>query len=456
MVTAEHVAAIRDTLRALADEGADGKAARDRIALAALESVDVAANADLARDLLVAELGARGGDLLAEVMRLEAEGAALDADAEGMLWLDLALVRVLERIDAGEGATAREVRAREAIDPAVRWKLWADPEAPFGLVRFAGVIWSRTVAERWRRGVDRPAAMVRAVAAPLHRLAQGATFHEASGEVRDANGERIAGVKSGLDVTTLDVEVMRRGLERFRGTASRRLVRFLAHEAHRGEVRGEHRPDIVSVDGGLVGLAELIGCDPRKDAQRVRDLLHLGGWIDLSIGPLEVHGLWTWNTLAEAPGRRARLEVNLNPCVFLSGAAEQLKAAGGSTRDARAQRLLVPILRTDPPFRVPQRRERGRVWSVADAVLVRLVDSAAELASEGGVRIGARAWARLVADAELDEARARVVRDLLLEGDGEAPMMLRWAGGDRYTLADTHATELAFILSRVDSGRRKP
>ncbi len=444
-----NVAEVVDRIRLLADRSDEGKAARNRIALTALDADEVKAHPEAARDLLVNELASIFVDLLAEVTRLEREGVALDGDAEGMLALDLALVRVLERVDADEGARAREGRTTKATDPALRWELWSDDDKPVGLVRFAGVVWSRRVRERWRRGVDRPAAMVRVLAHDkLGALARGAALDEGTGEVRDGKGSLVAGLVPGLDVATLDLEVMRRGLEVFRSTLARRAIRFFAHEAHRGDVRGDLRPEIVCVDGGLVGLAEAIGCHPRKDAQRVRDLLDLGRVLDVSTPGLEVHGLWHWTVIAEAPGRRARLEVDLNRWVFLEGAAERLKVRGVNTREARLERLLVPVLRHDPPFRVAQRRERGRVWTVADAVLVVLVDNGAELAAEGGTRIDSKAWKRLVDEAGLDEGRASIVRDLMLTGDGTSPPLLARVSGDRFTLAPDRATELAFILAR--------
>jgi hypothetical protein len=449
-----NVAELVAMLRAFAEPGTEGRTARARIAVAALDPDEVKANPELAYDLLAGELAPLLVDLLAEVTRLESEGVALDGDAEGMLALDLALVRVLERVDADEGATAREARTTKATDPALRWELWTDAATPSGLVRFAGVVWSRRVLERWRRGVDRPAAMVRAVAEPLNRLTR-ASFDEASGEVRDHRGDRVAGLNPDADVAKIDLEVMRRGLMAFRTTTAKRFVRYLAHEAHRGEVRGDYRPEIVIIEGGLIGLTEAIGCDARKDARRVRELLDFGRCLDVSTPGLDVHGLWTWNCgRRNAPGQRRMLEVNLNHRVFLSGAAESMRATGVDTGEARRDRLLVPVLQHDPPYRVPNHAERGRAWSVADAVLVLLVDRARDLANDGGVRIDSKGWARLVDEAGLDETRAGVVRDRLLEGDGVSPPMLAVASADRFTLASEHALELAFIVSRIDSRKR--
>lgn len=474
MVRHDHVARIVDAFRELADEGA-GKTARTRIAGAALESVDVNANPELARDLLADELAPVLVDLLAEVARLEAEGANTDTDAEGLLWLDLALVRVLERLDADEAARAREHRKAKGTDPGLRWALWTDTVTPLGVVRLAGVVWSRRVRERWRRESAPPAAIVRAVAEPLLRLGRTVTLDEGSGEVRDGKGERIAGLNPKREVAAVDLEVMRRGLEVFRSTLARRAFKFLKHEAHRAEVRGDHRPEIVLVDGGLVGFAERIGCSSKADAERVRDLLDAGRLLDLSTPWLEVHGLWIWNAVSAAArysrgrqgpgvargldvggmhGQRAVLEVVLNHRVFLSGAAESMKETGANTREARRARLLVPIPEHDPPYRVPNRAEWGRVWSVADAALVLLVDNGAELTREGGARIDSKTWGRLVADAGLDAGRVSTVRTMLLEGDAVSPPLLALVGADRFTLAPEHAAELAFIVSRVDAGKR--
>lgn len=454
MVTRAHVAAIVGNMRELADEGTKGRAARTRVAVAALDANAVRASPTLARDLLADELAPWSVDLLAEVLALESDEP--DADAEGMLWLDLALVRVLAKVDADEAAKAREGRQGKAADPGLRWGLWSDAATPLGLVKFAGELWSRRVADRWRRGVDRPAAMVRGLVHDrLLPLSRGATLDEATGEVRNEHGERLARLKPGLEVATLDLEVMRRGLDVFRSTLARRLIRYFAHEAHRAEVRGDLRPEIVRIDGGFSGLAEIIGADPGKERVRVRDLLAFGRLLDVSTPGLEVHGLWYANTLRlNAPGQRRALEVVLNHRVFLSGAAESMKATAANTREARRSRLLVPVLRHDPPFRVPNHAEWGRVWSVADAVLVLLVDSGAELAREGCARIDSKAWSRLITDAGLDERRAPTVRARLLEGDGVSPPLVSSIGADRFTLAPEHETELSFILARAASGRR--
>lgn len=72
------------------------------------------------------------------------------------------------------------------------------------------------------------------------------------------------------------------------------------------------------------------------------------------------------------------------------------------------------------------------------------------------MRIDSKAWARLVTDAGLDEGRVSVVRDLMLDGEGAdgSPPLLEHVRADRFSLAPEHATELAFIMSRVDLGRR--
>jgi len=451
MVTRDHVAELLVQLRQLADGGAKGRVARKRIAIAVLDSDLVKRGPALAFELLADELAPWVTELVAEVTRLEGDDP--DASDEGMLWLDHVIVRMLAKVDTDRADAARRARRAKAADSRLRWELWTDAKAPVGVLKFARVLWSLRVFERWRQGVRRPAAMVRAVAEPLARLGLSGSLDEVSGEFKDARGERVARLNP--EVATVDLEVMRRGLSWFRSTLAKRLVRFFAREAHRAEVRGDYRPELVLVDGGLVGLAERIGADPGKDAGKLSDLLRFGRAIDLSTPGLDVQGLWYANTLKRsAPGRRSALEVGLNRRVFLAGAAESMKATGANTRQARRSRLLVPLLQHDPPYRVPNHAERGRVWSVADAVLILLVDNASDLANENGARIDSKGWGRLVADAGLDERRMSTVRDRMLDGDGVSPRLLERTGPDRFTLASEHAAELEFIVSRVDSGRR--
>lgn len=446
MVTAEHVRAIVDTLRELAEDGRRGTPARARIVGAALplSSTCPTSELELAHALLDAELIPWAGELLAEVQRLECDTP--DGDADGLLWLDAALIRVLAKLDMTEATNARESRAAKADNKALRWELWAETQTPLGLVRFASVLWSRRVADLWRRGVESPAAIVRAIVHDrLLPLGRQCSLDETSGELKDSKGKPIAR----LEVAAVDLAIMRRGLAVFRSTLAHKLVRFFSHEAHRAELRGVHRPEIVLIEGGLVGLAESIGCNPKKECDRLRDLLAIGRALDLSTPGLDVHGLWHWNTLKKAaPGQRAVLEIILNHRIFLKGSATDLKAMGINSREAQRARRLVPVTRNDPPHRIPNRAEWGRAWSVADAVLLVLVDAAGDLAREGSTRIDSNAWQRLVTEAGLDSSRVARVRDVLIDGDGVSPPLLARVSPDRFTLAPCHGAELAFIMAR--------
>lgn len=452
--------AIVDTIRTAAGADPDGARTRLQLASAALDSLDEGQRSKLAvalcmaRTLLADELAPWCRDLLAEVGALEGEDP--NADAEGMLWLDLALVRTLTRLNSDAAGGVRETRERAHEDG--RWKLWSDPTLPVGLVNLAGGLWCAIVAERWQRAVKTPAAVVHGIASPLVHLTTGARLAESptgSLEVRGAAGQRLAAIFPRNDVPTVHPEVMRRGHARFGSVAGKRIFRLFAHEAHGAEIRGALRPESLVIAGGLSGLALMLGEDPAKATGDLRALLDFGRALDLSFDGLEVNGLWTWNmTQANAPGKRRELEVNLNPRVFLSGAAETLKATG-DTRQARRARLLVPVLRSEPPYRVPKRSEWGQAWAAADVALLRIVEHKTALAN-GGVRFDAAIWRELVESVGLDRSRGAGVRSLLLEGDGLNPPLLIDTGGDRFDLADVHGVERAFIVSTVGRARPKP
>lgn len=442
----------------LASDG--GKEARARLAARALVDADTTPNQALAVSLLagelerwagvlVDELGTDDGDPdrdgLATLNRDEAREAKVDPEPFRVLWLDAALVRVLAKVDADEARKARATRLSERDDPEHRWKLWRDVDEPAGLVGFLVTLWRRKVEARWRRGVDRPAAIVRRLVADrlLPLMGRRATIN--GGDLLDGGGNAIAR----FDVAAVDPALVRRGLAAFRTTIAHKLIRFLALEAHAATVRGDGRPEVVRVEGGLAGLASILGRTDHDAPNDLRDILAVGRSLDLSAPGLEVHGLWHGNTVTRhAPGQRSMFELVLNERVFLPGTAFDMKASGDS-RPARRARLLVPVLQNDPPHRTPNRNEWGLVWSAALGVLVRMVDGAPELVRDGGVLLDAKAWAMLVDEAGLDRGRVSVVRSTLLEGDGVARPLLERVGPDRFTLANDHASELAFIVSRV-------
>lgn len=459
---AEDADAARKLIAAPADQRtADARRlVADAALTAAGESIDPATRAtaitlladELARWFvsLLAELGADEGDPdrdgLATFDADEARAAAEDPEPFRMLWLDAALVRVLANVDPDQARTAREHRVIARDDPALRWKLWAPPVPPTGLVRFAAVLWSARVRERWQRAGASPPAFTRGVAdGRLLPLMSRVTMRPQpdepdDGTIRNPRGE----VVGHIDVTAVEPALVRIGVGMFSTTIGHKLVRHCALKAHAATIRGDHRPELITFDGGFLGLAHELGVD--RNPGTARALLEAGQYVRLTTPGVEIGGLWTWREVKAAPGRRACLEMHLSPWVFLPGAGTDLKVTQGNSLAARERRRLVPVLRDDPPHRMlANRAEWGLAWSVAFGLVIMFVDQAEELANDGAVHVDAKAWARLLEDAGLCAARLPVLRDGMLGGDGTAPALLERVGHDRYTLAPAHAAELAYI-----------
>lgn len=465
-------------VRTLASKGAEGDAARLAVATSAIARVGVRNDGESATRFLAQTLrewaeavftqiqsSLRGQAVCAGIECEDLDGddlalfddddtrlASEDPDRFRVLWLDAALLRVLARFNRDEAIAARNRRVEGWGGPC-RWDMWPVVDGvPVGLSIFASALWE-TLRAQWEMSRAMRPAFVRGLAHDcLFRLMSRPPKTGAShdGIVRDHRG----GLIGRYDVAAVEPVVMKSGLGLLRGVIGHKLLRHLPLEAHQARLRGDTRPDQILIDGGFAGLAQQIGCND-SDACELRKLLIAGGHLTVSAPGLEIGGLWHWNLVEKpAPGQRSVLELVLNERVFLPGTSKEMKATGGSAREAKRARRLVPVLTSEPPHRLRNRAEWGLAWSVAFGAIVVLVDGAHDLAATGGVLFDDKKWRGLLYDVGLTADRLSALRTILLEGDGAAPPLLERVTPNRFTLAPAHSAERAFILARTK--RKRP
>ena len=407
-------------------------------------------------------------------------GPSEDGDC---LWLDEAFACHLDSMNAGQFAAGVRDQAREQWtlgDPESVWSLWGyaaydsrtgsprgDPEDAYvvyaarpavvvGRALLSTGLADRLEAERRKApAMFRAMVMDRCIPAMTHQLDLPA-LTEGPTVIRDKSGLELA------KIAVVRPEMMariHRGLALFGSLHGHTLVRNLVHRSHDRWQRSDHESRLynrVEYDGGWSGLAEAIGYKSRNN-EPLKALLAAGQHVEWSTPHVQAGGLWTWTHTRGGRGKQSKVVVVLADCLSPGAAALMT----GSTIDARAARRLVPELRAPPPVGPLNERSWGAVWTLHRLALVELVDQAEQLVMHGGVKIKLARWRQLAKQAGVPKGKLEAVLDAWQAGEmkpAEAPPLVSYRGGDRWTLADSHEAERAFIeaggQARIDGRQR--
>lgn len=399
------------------------------------------------------------------------EGEQADADEHPeryrVLWLDAALLRALARYDIEAAREARRARV-EAATPKrdefgcpslARWRLWladgrndevrwADnapwpvaPSVPAGWLSVAQALW-RLYGEAWAQmragaGWNLP-ALVRPVSRMLAIVMGGHVEVQCDRvEVKEKSRELI-GIAEPLGLVDREAaRVVAEGLARFGLKAGHKLVDELVCRAWRAFRAGAQDYRNVRFPGGFRGLHEALGVT-RKHRDMLRAIVEAGQHVTWNIGRRGGGGaLWAWSlTPGEGPGRPQILEFALGH-LLLPGLPSDAFAKG--------DRILVPVLRHEPPMTGIRERDHGAAWALARFFVAELVDNAVDVATMGGAMITLARWRDLARAAGFPVAGVDRLLVRWREGDAKAPPLIVEVKPGRFNLAPAHDLEREFV-----------
>lgn len=402
---------------------------------------------------LARELHKRTPELVAAIAK--PAGLAVDEvpERDGMLALDADLADWLLRIDEEKNEEQRDdARGRLAEyreskrTAAALFARWLDGGA---LRAAARALWRTSVAALWERQSTRSSpAVIRAVAADrlIPAMAKQTQYLPGfdDGAIRDTRGRELGRI---AEVATLDVGLLdqvRMGLDLLGSVPAHRLIRELVHRVHDQWEASDVDARTVDFEGGWSALAQAIR-DQSSGHDRLRAILEAGqhvAWTHPAIGT--IGGLWTWRAWRGNQTRPGCVRITVGDALA-PGLAAMLADTGNTSDAARKARRLVPELRGDLPVDGVRDRDQGKAWTLHRLALIELVDRSTELATEGSVAIAPTRWRQLANDASFPIDTLPRLLDVWQRGDNKAPPLLRETEPGRFTLADTHAAERAFI-----------
>ncbi len=231
------------------------------------------------------------------------------------------------------------------------------------------------------------------------------------------------------------------GLDKLRTVTGQRFLNLAASTICLQEERGEQYPNIITIEGGLSGLAALLQHD-KGDTKTLRELLETGYAVRWKTDSGYGEGWWTYRITRGGPGRPGEITMTLADM----WRPNYVYAMPGKSPKNREDRRLIPVPREEPPVGKLNPKHQGQGWIASRRVMVELVDQAERLYENGGAKLDDKAWRRIQDASELSPSVLASVKEAFFQGDGERPPLLKDAGKGLVTLADAHDLEREFIL----------
>lgn len=397
------------------------------------------------------------------VERLSTVSLEQSLDGNGPLWLDEILATHLDELGATDTAkTIREKAAKLATGSnsvAERLYLWAPSmegdtfSVPKGFKALARAVWLAIVRPRLEREAAKPPALVRAVHAPVVEILSRASRDvEKNGQRRLTYGDEVARIVldgAALADGALSALMIERGIKLFRSVTAHKVLRHQIFTAHKQALDNAADPRVIRINGGFSAYAaDHLGLTSKRQAEEVRAIVEAEHATELRLPTGAFTRLLTRTVTPSKRGQSGQLELLIGT-FLLPTYVDKLRTMGAGL-EARLARRLIPVL--DLPPLVGRSNEQGAQASLSMLVVAHLRDNAAELVKHDGVRIDADEWARMADSAGVLRPQIQLLRDRWTQDGDDGPALLRLVEPDRYTLGETHAAALAFI---VEGGRKE-
>lgn len=268
------------------------------------------------------------------------------------------------------------------------------------------------------------------------------------GTLRTRDGEELGRIAVTSDLTG---DMVRAKLAAF-GTVTGQLnYRELVHRSHDLMLTGADDPRAVEFVGGWEGQCEAIGVAPTtRNSAILQDMATAGSVVQWSTPHVDAGGLWTYKHRRGSRRSPGYVRYVLGDSMYPGRAAELAQesrlGARSRSRGARKALRLVPELRHSPPTDAVRRNDKGAAWILHRLVVVEMVDGAREMHEHGGIVLSADRRHELSSMVGLARTASERLWASWQSGDDNAPPLVKRVG-DRWTLADDHAPERAFIES---------
>ena len=267
----------------------------------------------------------------------------------------------------------------------------------------------------------------------------------------DARGQAVAG----LDVPTvgLDQQLIAsigRGVGKLGSMTGLHVLQWEVITAHRQQIAKRSDFRRIEVQGGLRGLATLLGAPSAADD--VRDVLHAQAHAQFTFARGARGNLLQYVETPAAPGRPALLVLVLGD-PLLPGYAATLPMASLGQRQRR-DRWLVPVLAELPHVHAVPPNQRAAAVRLHWLFLREFASHAKDLELRGGVPLSDARWRELAALAGLRLAHLPRLLDSWCE-PFSGPAFLATPEAGIWTLAPEHAAETQFVLQRREDWRER-
>ena len=249
-----------------------------------------------------------------------------EQERDGMLWLTANAADYIETIGERGAELAEELRrsAREKWsereqDSGGPWQVWYDSaRKPTNtiIVILAMAVWRDQLAEDWQSYKDNAAA----IALPVYETVESMAWRPKRRVERNPDQLSLLSKENEIlahpSLPALPDErllaIIEAGTKELRSIAAIRLFIYLVQRVHHQAFMGDIDPRVVSIEGGIQGLADAIGETSKKSPTKLRKILEAGHCWRMEWKGGAAGGLWTY-LYDDSSGshKNARLEITL-------------------------------------------------------------------------------------------------------------------------------------------------
>ena len=363
--------------------------------------------------------------------------------------LDLAEQASNSTSDINTRAVATKVTPSEALQLAKEYRVhewllrWSLP----AVATFVAV-------ERWLEQKRKPPALPMLVHKPVVELLavsrRAALDEEYSGQRRitlpsdvvvtvrqDLIEKAFTRGSTGWEKASKQVE---RGIHRIGSLLGHKAIRHLVRTGHQQALARHPDPRLLTYEGGKDGFGEALGAS-KKEKGELGDILEAMHHVEFPLPGQEPTRLLIRSLFHAKGQRRARLELVLGT-MLLPNYVHELQELGFKGPDVR----LVPLL--DEPPMIGRPNEHAAQATLSMLVVAHFRDNARALVEHEGVPLPPDLLRRMADKAGLPSAfNLQRMLDAWLAGDDRRPPFLRRTALGLYTLGESYAADLAFILA---------
>ena len=254
------------------------------------------------------------------------ETGDLEQEQDGMLWLTAKAADYIETIGEYGAEIADKIRESgrkkwkdRGDNPGEPWEIWYDSKKePTNsiMVLLAMAVWRDQLAEDWRSYKDNAAA----ITLPVYETVESMAWRPKRRVERNPDQLSLLSKENEILAHTFLpalpderlLAIIEAGTKELRSIAAIRLFIYLVQRVHHQTFMGNIDPRVVSIEGGIQGLADAIGETSKKSPTKLKKILEAGHYWRMEWKGGAAGGLWTY-VYDDSSGshKNARLEITL-------------------------------------------------------------------------------------------------------------------------------------------------